>query len=261
MIFHQENSSFDTTLFKDSTLLISSVGIGHVAQLVLDLVIFNAPNQPTSRVGVFEAEDVIPIFGENAFGGSSLPSMSLEVYYFENDGERFTLIQQRAPIKDNHCLSFASILAEWVVSQKFSSVFFFSSVDGRKRTTTQMEGPQLFFSSALVNNDSKTGDILKQNEESMIRQLDQNILESEELFSSRGFSRSFLEHLHSNSLNVWVYVRFSFEGLGVYPALESYSQIVRVLPKMAQFAPDSRLKVPPSWNAILAESYNIPFQK
>ncbi|CAG8689136.1 10398_t:CDS:2, partial [Racocetra persica] len=102
-----------------STLILPAISIGNVPQLTVDLLITTLNLQ---RIGFLEDENVIP------------------VVVHQSDDNKWTVIQQRAPVIKKRWNIFAENLLAFIKQSQFSKVVLLSSADATRRTDIQLTG-------------------------------------------------------------------------------------------------------------------------
>lgn len=114
---------------KDSTILISAISSGWIAQATFDVII---KNLRIPRIGIFEDDLIPPVIC--AFSGTGVISTALELFYHEQ--YRLTLLLQRSAPLPGRSSEFSVHLMDWIRSQNFSRVFVIAGCDLHQRLLT-----------------------------------------------------------------------------------------------------------------------------
>ncbi|KAL6072826.1 Proteasome assembly chaperone 2 [Balamuthia mandrillaris] len=125
--------------FKGHTVVLPTLSIGHVGQLAVDLLV--ASNR-LPRVGFLEDENLLSLVGNDAYrltASHSSPSGSLSTNFevFQDENNKVTYCQQRAPVIKNHNHLFVRNLVSWLVQARFQQVVVLASVDSARRVSLQ----------------------------------------------------------------------------------------------------------------------------
>ena len=108
--------------FANSTLLFSTIGIGNVSQLSVDIIL-NTLELPL--VGYLDSEYLLPFAGQRALDYSDHLNCPLEVYGRDN----LTIVQLRSVPMKNCWNSFLREFLAWTASQKFHNIIALGSAD------------------------------------------------------------------------------------------------------------------------------------
>ncbi|KAF4073564.1 hypothetical protein AMELA_G00244680 [Ameiurus melas] len=123
--------------FKGFTLITPAVSVGNVGQLAADLIISTLDME---RVGHFHTDCLIPMAGNNPYGGggedAALLSTNAEVYC--RGDLQLAVLQIRTPILPTKTGSFRKTLLSWIKTSGFSRTVLLSSCHAHHRDDRQL---------------------------------------------------------------------------------------------------------------------------
>lgn len=120
-------------------ILQPTVATGNVAQLAIDLLIYNLPPSTSPvRVARLEHPFVEPALASAPLGTPSLES-EIALFKVTLSGPPLYILQQRSSTVRGHLVHFSRDLAAWVAGQGFGKVIVLSSLDSKTRADRSLD--------------------------------------------------------------------------------------------------------------------------
>eukprot|EP00732_Lithocolla_globosa_P004248 Lithocolla_globosa_v1_NODE_3811_length_1574_cov_5.762344.p1 type:complete len:264 gc:universal NODE_3811_length_1574_cov_5.762344:1415-624(-) len=150
--------------FANTVLIMPSISIGSVGQLTMDLLINSLS---LKHIGWLDDANVLPVVGNDAYGSPTRTqkgtlALNLEVF----QGEKFTLLQQRAPFCQGGAKKYAENLLKWIQESQFLYVVIVSGSDVRLAMENQLADRLVFSCSATLP------DAIQKKAESLLKTVD-----------------------------------------------------------------------------------------
>ncbi|CAG8454235.1 4420_t:CDS:2 [Ambispora leptoticha] len=261
---------FDSKLLERSKLIVPSVSIGNVPQLTVDLLLTTLD---VKRVGFIDDDNVIPVAGKREDTQAVGITVAIEGKFpqiseiFQSKDQKWTLIQQRAPLIQKHLLRFATNLVSFIERFKFSEVITLASADATRRNDAQLTGTPL----RVLTTSSISNDLQKRITSLKLKQLEylksEDFIESHDVGSTNtdaddvpripggGVTRNFYKLAKEKGLPLLVLIWFALEGDNTLDAIQlanHANSLLGLFPSQDSVA----WKTPKSWQGIFGKPFD-----
>lgn len=222
------------------TLILPSVGISHVGQMAVDMLLFNLKDT-LKRVSDIYDEAILPLVGIDVDGTMC---QCLEVY--QSEDLKLVVLQQRAPFVKGRIPAFRSRLLQWVRECQFGKVVMLSGVSSHVRTDAELNAGSPF--RFLCTNEElrvTCNDNFKWSEYSIKKTLEHK--ESLELPGS-GILKSLYEDCKNEGIPFLAMLTFCNQGDATNEVYSLIQELQKLYPQIKPLKTSSGKWVqPPSW--------------
>lgn len=240
----------DDSNWSDYTFVFSSVSVGNIGQLAVDLLISSLSN--TKKAGYLISPLVQPVVGHDAFvQNSNELSMSCELY--ENKNAKLVIFQQRAPLFKGKRNQFVQLLQDFIMEEKFRETICLTSSHAYERLDSQLIGPQSRYLAvnSLPKESLEWKTLEKRIDHNRNESFEKNDQSLDYFIPGGGVAQKFFKSCKENSVNAYVLIVFAHEGNNIPEAF----QLVNYLNEWKEYlGKTSSWRIPISWKYLYGPS-------